>query len=646
MRQKSTTTTTTRLSVLARKMESGEAAMDPENKVTEEKYLDFDENIWEAYESAINDVLGSKRVLKKDKPEALQEAKKFLLSRKCLSSIPSPLTRGEKLKEDIKMQKERFIDHYNLSPSQYNYVMRSLVYLGDYCAKRQRAPGILVAWEKLKESGILPRENSISTYMYILGSDETCHDTLMEAATFHDIFFSPNENTITLRIKHLIGKNQVKEAEEILVSLTEEKAGCKKLRTFLPILEHYCTTGNATAILRIFNDMQESSGVYFDSESYALILGSLAKFGHFCVDAVPIDGTTNSGPKLFDELASKMAHDILELSESAAQIMYNGFIEGFLKSSNSDEIPTITKQEDSNLVIGRVEVDDATALCPVSGARLRLIALDEDQRHHVHETLIKMAGMQYVEYTKNRKNTPKSVDDNFGIQQLSHFSEWLDTREGDPFTVIVDGPNVGFHGYGEFHYSQLEQVVQKLESMGEIPLVTMPQKYVSPSFNLRYGKRQKLSERDLDLVSNLTRDRKMYVVPARCLDDYYWMLGSISNQTNARQLADLQVKAGDKEGRFPGLRPMLVTNDQMRDHKLELLEPREFRRWCSCHIVNYDVAKVESDKEWDDRSVEFFPADFFSREIQGNEDESGNLVWHFPVSLWNEPSRFFISITQ
>ena len=301
MRQKSTTT---RLSVLARKMESGEAAMDPENKVTDQKYLDFDENIWEAYESAINDVLGSKRVLKKDKPEALQEAKKFLLSRKCLSSIPSPLTRGEKLKEDIKMQKERFIDHYNLSPSQYNYVMRSLVYLGDYCAKRQRAPGILVAWEKLKESGILPRENSISTYMYILGSDETCHDTLMEAATFHDIFFSPNENSITLRIKHLIGKNQVKEAEEILVSLTEEKAGCKKLRTFLPILEHYCTTGNATAILRIFNDMQESSGVYFDSESYALILGSLAKFGHFCVDAVPIDGTTNSGPKLFDELAS------------------------------------------------------------------------------------------------------------------------------------------------------------------------------------------------------------------------------------------------------------------------------------------------------------------------------------------------------
>jgi len=90
---------------------------------------------------------------------------------------------------------------------------------------------------------------------------------------------------------------------------------------------------------------------------------------------------------------------------------------------------------------------------------------------------------------------------------------------------------------------------------------------------------------------------------------------------------------------------MLITNDQMRDHKLDLLEPREFRRWCSCHIVNYNLSAYDSDEWNDDRNVAFAPADFFSREIQGNppEHEDG-MVWHFPVIGWEEPSRFCVWI--
>lgn len=220
------------------------------------------------------------------------------------------------------------------------------------------------------------------------------------------------------------------------------------------------------------------------------------------------------------------------------------------------------------------------------------------------------------------------------------------TREGNPFTVVVDGPNVGFYGYGEFHYSQILQVVRELESMGETPLVTMPSKYIEPSFKLRYGPRQRLSEEDLAFVESLKNEQKMYVIPPLCLDDYYWMLASVSNQTDARQLSDLQVQTGDEEGRFPGLRPMLITNDQMRDHKLDLLTAREFRRWCSCHIVNYDVPKIVED-EWEDRKVKFVAADFFSREIQGNAyGSSGATAWHFPVTTWGESSRFCISIAQ
>ena len=92
---------------------------------------------------------------------------------------------------------------------------------------------------------------------------------------------------------------------------------------------------------------------------------------------------------------------------------------------------------------------------------------------------------------------------------------------------------------------------------------------------------------------------------------------------------------------------MLLTNDRMRDHKLDLLEPREFRRWCSCHIVKYNITPYIED-EWEEgRSVQFIPADFFSREIQGNLHKNGkDVVWHFPVTEWEEPARFCIWIDR
>jgi hypothetical protein len=133
--------------------------------------------------------------------------------------------------------------------------------------------------------------------------------------------------------------------------------------------------------------------------------------------------------------------------------------------------------------------------------------------------------------------------------------------------------------------------------------------------------------------ARLQENDMMYMVPRLCLDDYFWMLASVSNQTTSRQGTDLTVPVGNTMGRFPGMRPMIVSNDQMRDHKLTLLEPREFRRWCSCHIVNYHLSFYEDDEWGEGRQVDLTPADYFSREIQGNPHPSsvGN-VWHFPIS--------------
>ena len=129
------------------------------------------------------------------------------------------------------------------------------------------------------------------------------------------------------------------------------------------------------------------------------------------------------------------------------------------------------------------------------------------------------------------------------------------------------------------------------------------------------------------------------------------MLASVSDQTNSRKGIDLTVSPSvevenDGSQRFPGTRPMLLSNDKMRDHKLELLAPRLFRRWTSSHIVNYSFTAFVDD-ECVDNEIEFSAPDFFSREIQGNPSADGSgTAWHFPVSDWGENERFCVRISN
>ena len=128
------------------------------------------------------------------------------------------------------------------------------------------------------------------------------------------------------------------------------------------------------------------------------------------------------------------------------------------------------------------------------------------------------------------------------------------------------------------------------------------------------------------------------------------MVASVSDQMVSRNDQDLSVPSHDPSGRFPGTRPMLITNDQMRDHRLELVEPRLFRRWYGCHIVNYSFTAFVMDESVAGNEIRFSQADFFSREIQGNvcpsseESKWTGTAWHFPVSDWDLEERFVIRI--
>jgi hypothetical protein len=81
-----------------------------------------------------------------------------------------------------------------------------------------------------------------------------------------------------------------------------------------------------------------------------------------------------------------------------------------------------------------------------------------------------------------------------------------------------------------------------------------------------------------------------------------------------------------------------------------LLEPRLFRRWYGCHIVNYNFTAFVFGESVSGNDIGFSQADFFSREIQGNpcpvnhSEGWGGSAWHFPVTDWELDDRFVIRI--
>ncbi|KAG7346324.1 protein-only RNase P [Nitzschia inconspicua] len=649
--------------------------------------IHFDDNAWEAYTIAMEQMFKRPGVVKKTKDHEIAACSNFLLSRHGLApiSVRRPVD-GPSFHQALEEQGTRFQQHYNFTKQEHEFITRCLVYVGDFCAKPRgeqeakfdRRDPIVVSWYKLKEMGWMPRENSFSTYMYILSNaseeqeveDKTgdssssttssvYDDALLEIVTCHGQLYGSNEKTVAIQLKNMIRRGDVEGAEDLLASLENEaqqniRGNVEessqdlglRLRTFLPLMEHYCRIGDGKAILRLFHRMQEAPGTYFDADAYAMIVASLAHHGYFRPGKE--DADEEFGPRLFDKIVSSMAEDVLDLTPETVAVLEKGF----------------QMEYSEGTIIDRTVVEHVTiasnCTCPKTGAKLRLLKLNDNQRQHVHDTLKEMARLSSQEFLqkvnqRNKANGQPEVasspdeesTENRAYEAISNFSEWLDTRDGKPYTSIVDGANVAYYGHSNVHYSSLRAVVERLVGMGENPLVVMPSKYVQNSFRVgRNGHYQTLTERELGTLTWLREEDMIYVVPRLCLDDYFWMLASVSNQTKSRQGQDLTVPMKDELGRFPGMRPMIITNDQMRDHKLNLLEPREFRRWCSCHIVNYHLNFYEAD-EWEDRLVQLEPADYFSREIQGNPHPTGGGdVWHFPISnstdwlcIWLEQSH-------
>ena len=601
--------------------------------------------------------------------------------------------KAEDLRDEVQAQKAIFLEKVPLDKKQYEQAKIALLLVGNNCAKTSKPLPLDVAWEKCKEAGMLLGEPELNIYLFAstqfaIGSkrrrwglspansilsildlapghddDDEEEEKVFcnvpeEIATFRDVLYDPTEQSLTVRVRALVAKGDALAAQSLLDASELEEL---RHRTYQPILKIFLDNNEMTNALSLFRRMQGTHTCKIEPETYVQVIAALAEHGHFKPNAKPIDGidkigySPSAGPLLLDQVISDMAEDVLEITSASARRLYSAFE---LSSRGTPQqlhtlhpLAPVQLSLDAagpeEIVASRVTVNQSTGQCPCTKATLRLINLDSEQRARLREGLINIAKAEFKSFNQS------SDGDKAGLA-LESFADWLDQREGAPFTAIIDGPNAAYFmqnfDEGKFNIHQLQFLVQALEDKGENPLVILPNKYSGSSFNIfKAGSpvRQHVSKQEKAILQNLIQAGKLYVVPARVLDDYFWMLASVSDQINSRKGESIFVEPGNPEGRWPGARPMLVSNDQMRDHKLELIEPRLFRRWYACHIVNYNFTGFVN-SQCVDGEIGYSPADVFSREIQGNpsplagEEGSAGMAWHFPVEDWPTSDRFVL----
>jgi hypothetical protein len=358
-----------------------------------------------------------------------------------------------------------------------------------------------------------------------------------------------------------------------------------------------------------------------------------------------------SGPALFDSLASELADNSLEITSASAKRLYNAFQRGFQSFDTGTTLKPMHLLESlkinnepappNELIVSRVSIDRSTGRCPRSETKLRLINLDTTQKEKFQNGLLYLCSLMHEE-----RHQKKTIDVD---KEFEKFQSWLEEQGKETqYTAILDGPNIAYYmqnfEQGTFNYHQIKFVVDALEGMGEKVLVVLPKKYSQDTFLLYKDDkklRQKLTAKERSIRDDLLSSGRAYIVPSGLLDDLYCMYASIVMKED-------YIPPENSEGRWPGIRPMLVSNDKLRDHRMALLEPRLFRRWYSNFIVNFTFSAFVGDK-CIDREIGFRTADFYSREIQGNpslnhSNKEIGTVWHFPVADWDESECLCIRI--
>ncbi len=167
--------------------------------------------------------------------------------------------------KEIQQQKDSFLELTKFDNVQYGLIQKAFFILASVCAKNSTNAPLSIAWEKIKESGLIPENQTLHAFLYVVGTvnakgflpsslsrsfsrpagassmsavmsilggsdsasinkekeegyDPTDYPT--EMALFHDLLYTPTEKSVSLRVKKLVSIGDASSAQNLLDSLS------------------------------------------------------------------------------------------------------------------------------------------------------------------------------------------------------------------------------------------------------------------------------------------------------------------------------------------------------------------------------------------------------------------------------------------
>ena len=203
-------------------------------------------------------------------------------------------------------------------------------------------------------------------------------------------------------------------------------------------------------------------------------------------------------------------------------------------------------------------------------------------------------------------------------QQWLAFEAWVaDQIASKKFDSVVDGANVAYYrsssgvidastGGARAMYFQTDAIFDELRRRGRRPVVFLHQRHfhqrgVSP-----------------ELQQKWRREGGMYIVPSGHNDDVFWLYFTL-------QLG-------------PGA--ILVSNDQMRDHRFEMLQStKAFLKWRERHQCNFDLYETGRGSQNAHLAAHVYPPKLVSVQTQAPNAATGRTSWHFPARATPTPEE-------
>ena len=346
-----------------------------------------------------------------------------------------------------------------------------------------------------------------------------------------------------------------------------------RLRCYSALLSAFCKNGNADVSIQLFTELTEKYSLEPTEKEYLSILS-------LCVIL--------DDDRFYGYLDS-MLEDILVPSNKTWVVVKQWF-----SSRQRQKLYNIV--EDTISISGKLDQ---------SGHQLQSVELSESDRsqliNQIDNCFKVTANIEGRDLNDKCNKKARAVSEKWEL-----YKSWIKGEAtishcdaASSYSILVDGANVGFYqqnfanATGHVDYLQIDAMIKHCQRINRKPLVILHCRHLFPDV---------LPENMESVVNDWKEQKLLYVTPAKCNDDLFWMYAAMIFNAD------------------------VITNDEMRDHHFKMLSPRWFLRWKERHQVRFKFGKFDHAERR--RTLEIAIPPPYSHRIQkfkpSGEDSSHN----------------------